>query len=237
MLFEGISMKRLHILSLLMLVLLSGCAKKNDQTTPRKNKKGMAMAQVDIPVAEDTVRSFFDEEIGEFVLVDDVKTEKTPVVQEKTIVAQRESLVTHNNDEEDFSWVEEEDLGCGDFDIVYYDFDKCDIRSDQEMAVNDNVKKIVEAYNDACREGQDPTVVIEGHSCSITRSRVYNLALSEKRAKTLSDKLVQAGLPRSAIKVVGRGEEYPAIVDGKPVTGSKDQQWPNRRSEIHLIYA
>jgi len=201
-------MKRLHIVSLIMITLLAGCA----------------------------VRSFFDEEIGEFTLVDDIQSEK-PAVQEKTTVAYHESVVPRDSEDEDFSWVDEEDLNDDFGDIVYFPFDKSELTSDQETVAQNNVKKIVEAYNEACREGQEPIVVIEGHSCSITRSRVYNLALSEKRAKVISDKLVEAGVPRLAIKVVGRGEEYPAIVDGKPVTGSKEEQWPNRRSETHIIYA
>ncbi len=63
----------------------------------------------------------------------------------------------------------------------------------------------------------------------------YNRILSEKRAKALKDQAVAAGVPASKIKIVGRGFDAPEIVNGKPVTGDKDQQWLNRRDEIQVV--
>ena len=61
--------------------------------------------------------------------------------------------------------------------------------------------------------------------------------LSEKRAKTLKDCAVAAGIPANKIKIVGRGSDIPEMINGKPCTGDKDQQGPNRRDEIQVIPA
>ena len=79
-------------------------------------------------------------------------------------------------------------------------------------------------------------MVIEGHSCHSAGSAVYNLALSEKRAKALADRLVAGGVPSQNIKVVGRGQEVPAVVEGKAVTGDRKEQAPNRRDEVRVIH-
>jgi len=53
----------------------------------------------------------------------------------------------------------------------------------------------------------------------------------------LQDRLVAAGVARNSVKIVGRGQEVPAVVSGKIVTGSRDQQALNRRDEIRVIVA
>lgn len=232
-------MRRLYILPFTLgLLFFAGCELRKKKAKPIIKKKkeliNKKVAQVDIPVADDAIRSFFDEEIGEFAVLDDIKADASSM-REPSPIASNESVVPQEYANE-FAWVEENDSDR-DFDIVYYDFDKYDIRNDQEDAIVHNVNRLVEEVEAARQEGKEPLIVIEGHSCSITRSRIYNFALSEKRAKVLADKLIEAGIPRENIKVVGRGEEYPAIIDGKPVSGSKEEQWANRRAKTHLIYA
>ena len=59
------------------------------------------------------------------------------------------------------------------------------------------------------------------------------MALSEKRAKTVADKLIAAGIPQENIKVVARGQECPEKDSfGNEITGSIAQQAPNRRAEF-----
>jgi len=70
------------------------------------------------------------------------------------------------------------------------------------------------------KKGVKATVIIEGHACHSAGSAIYNLALSENAAKVLADRLVDAGISRGQIKIVGRGNQFPAIKDGKPVTGT-----------------
>ena len=68
-------------------------------------------------------------------------------------------------------------------------------------------------------------------------SPAYNLAISELRARSLSNYFVQVGVPEDALKIVGRGHEVLAVVDGQKVAGGRKDQWANRRTEIRLIYA
>ena len=83
----------------------------------------------------------------------------------------------------------------------------------------------------------EPTIIIEGHACHSSGSSVYNLALSEKRAKAIADWFTSQSVPENNIKIVGRGFESPAIVSGKTIEGDKQQQWPNRRVEVHVLYS
>ena len=77
-----------------------------------------------------------------------------------------------------------------------------------------------------------PTIVVEGHA-SPEGSSAYNLALSEKRAKALRDRLVAAGVPANLIKIVGRGKEMPVLANNS----DRQANWVNRRDEIRLIYS
>lgn len=116
---------------------------------------------------------------------------------------------------------------------VYFDFDHHEIRTnqkDQLARIAKQVKKELGRH-----KNRSNTVVIEGHACHAAGSSVYNLAKSEKRAKSVYDFLVASGIPRDRIKVVGRGKEIPAVIQGKIVSGSRQEQWPNRRTEIRIV--
>ena len=52
----------------------------------------------------------------------------------------------------------------------------------------------------------------------------------------MADVFVAAGVDRSAIKIVGRGQECPAMINGKAINGSREQRAPNRRVEVRVIY-
>lgn len=227
-------MKRFMLSTFLLVLLLPGCGLRRRAENTRSTSKHDLIARVDIPVPDETVRSFFDEEIGEFAVLDDI-TDQDPAVSEKVTVALREPV--GNLEEEDFSWVDEEDIVCNAYDLVYFDFDRCEIRPDQEDSIQVNARKITDAFKQAKNEGRELQLVVEGHSCDITRSQDYNFILSEKRAKIVADQLVEAGVPGECIKVVGRGQHYPAIIDGQPVRGDKEKQWPNRRAEVHVTFA
>jgi len=228
-------MKRFMLSTLLLVLLLPGCGLRRRAENTSSTSKHDMIAQVDIPVSDETVRSFFDEEIGEFAVLDDI-TDQDPAVSEKVTVALHEPVV-NLDEEEDFSWVDEEDIVCNTYDLVYFDFDRCEIRADQEDAIQVNARKITDALKQAKSEGREIQLVVEGHSCDITRSQDYNFALSEKRARIVADQLIEVGVPGECIKVVGRGQHYPAIIDGQPVRGCKEKQWPNRRAEVHVTFA
>lgn len=193
---------------LVLLVAAAGCGKKNKKAENRTTKNQVA-SNVDIPVADDGVRSFFDEEIGEFQLADDQKTDE-------------------------FGW---EDQKGNKFKTVYFEFDKYEIKKDQKEVVANNIELIKQSIEEAKNANKQPVIVIEGHACHSAGSAVYNLALSEKRAKVLSDTLIKSGIAPEYVKIVGRGQEVPAIINGKQVDGDRKEQWPNRRDEIRVMFS
>jgi len=202
-------------LLLSVLVGLSGCGKKSPKNAV-KNNKNVAWNDGSVPVADEGVRSFFDNDINEFALTEDGS---------KAVLAQ--------NDAKDFAWAagqNEDGLNP-----VYFDFDRFAIRPDQEEVVGSDVKKVKSELKVAQKKGDAPVVVVEGHACHSAGSSVYNMALSEKRAKVVADRLSKEGVPANQIKVVGRGIEVSAVVNGKAVTGSREEQWQNRRDEIHVV--
>ncbi len=103
---------------------------------------------------------------------------------------------------------------------VYFDFDKFNIRSDMQSAVD-------KAAEDLRRKGTYD-VVIEGNTDEIGTDE-YNYALGTKRAISVRDALVIKGVNRANIRVVSFGES-------KPVCTEKDQECyqKNRRADIKL---
>jgi outer membrane protein OmpA-like peptidoglycan-associated protein len=208
-----------------MLVLLSGCGKKK-QSARTSRQAPEVNTNVDIPVAKDGIRSFFDGDVDEFTLAEDTASG----------VDSLNTNVDVSTVKDDFSWVDETP-GKG-FKKVYFDFDRYTVRDDQRDNLAYDVDMAKRMVEESKKMGKSmPTVVIDGHACHSCGSRVYNLALSEKRARVLLDELVKGGIPQECIKVVGHGSEMPALIDGKAVEGDREEQWPNRRDELRLIYS
>ena len=215
--------KKGFLLGILALLSLPACWKKNEKT---KKPKKMAQNKVDIPLADDSIRSFFDDDLGEFALVED------DVIKEEELIDQ----VAQNKNIDDFAWVQADQKE--DTKVIYFDFDKHIVRADQKESVEYDIERVKEVLKKAARDGDLPTVVIEGHACHSAGSSAYNIALSEKRAKIVSDWFTSAGIPNENIKIVGRGSEVPAFgSDGKEITGDRQAQWPNRRAEVRIVYS
>lgn len=79
------------------------------------------------------------------------------------------------------------------------------------------------------QQPSDTTFQIEGYTDS-SGSESENLALSEKRAQLVADRLVESGIDSSRISVVGRGEAQP-IADNNTAEGRA----ANRRVEIVVV--
>jgi outer membrane protein OmpA-like peptidoglycan-associated protein len=210
-------MQKKYFCLLMVLVALAGCGKKGKKAEHGKRRHGK-VAQVDIPVADAQAKNFFDEDVSEFNLAQN----DTTGAKEAVASAQ------------DYVWANEADKTSG-FKVVYFDFDRHAIRDDQEGSVSLDIDLAKKEFAQAEKSGKKAIVLVEGHACHAAGSSIYNLAKSEKRAKSVCDRLIAAGIPQENIKIVGRGKEVPAIVDGKPVTGTREQQWPNRRDEIRII--
>ena len=224
-------MKQGTILLLALLIVVPGCKKKGATNT--KKKPSDVHSQVDMPVsgshefevADESVRSFFDDGAD----IDDLQDEFVALAPQDAGMA-----VDAQHDKHDFAWVQEGDANAQ---PVLFDFDKYSVRADQAPVVEKDLAYAQKALTSESVDGAQPVVVIEGHACHSAGSDVYNLALSEKRAKVIADRFVGAGVSRENIKVVGRGNHVPAVINGKEVTGDRAQQAPNRRVEVHAIYS
>lgn len=225
--------KRRILPVLIVMIGFSGCGGKKKPVVD-KNKKHTS--RVDMPLAEkatarleddETVRSFFDQDMDEFVSL---------AQQEGDIDLSLPEAVDAESKAEkkdDFSWVESSNQD-GQFNLVYFNFNDHFVRQDQEERVIQNIEQAKHVFNTE-RSNVPAIVVIEGHACHSAGSAIYNLALSEKRAKAVSDWFVSAGIPKENIRIVGRGFEVPTILNGKAVDGDREEQWLNRRVEFHLI--
>ena len=209
-----------------MLVGLSGCGGKKEQKADLKVDKEVIKVrpvttpEIEIPVADNELHSFFEEELGEFALADEVA--KAQEVAGNVVDA------IHD----EFAWVDQ--THDKNFQAVYFEFDKSTITADQQIALERNVALVKDAAEKAKSLGKAITVVLDGHADHSAGSHAYNLALSNQRTQIPAQAVEALGVP---VKRVARGDEFPAIVDGKPVEGDRQAQWPNRRVEFRVIYS
>lgn len=237
-------MNKNYILALSAVVLLAGCkhkGKDKNQAIKETGKKVEAPEKnVNIPLASSDVKSYFDDKdanLGEFVLVEDAAKNNEVAKADSNVDAKNEDLnKTANsevalNDSQDFAWADADQDENG-FKKCHYEFDRYEVKSDEET----NVSTDIEVAKKMLAEEKNATVVIEGHACHAAGSRTYNMLLSEKRAQDIAGRFVAAGIPAESIKIVPRGQECPVKdKSGKEITGSKEEQWPNRRSEVRVI--
>ncbi len=85
--------------------------------------------------------------------------------------------------------------------IVYFDFDKYNIRPQD--------RQIVEAHASYLRNRTTSRVVIEGNTDQ-RGGREYNLALGQRRAESVQRALTQLGVPAERIEAISWGTEKPA---------------------------
>lgn len=123
---------------------------------------------------------------------------------------------------DDFAWVDIEDKNNPE--EILFDFDRDEIRQDQQKKVS---KARTWAKNVSKKGGN---IVVEGHADAIG-ARDYNLALSERRAKTVAHELIYEGASKDKIKLVGRGQEMQKVI--APLT--PEAQQPNRRVALYEV--
>ncbi|HEX6804017.1 MAG TPA: peptidoglycan-associated lipoprotein Pal [Terriglobales bacterium] len=103
---------------------------------------------------------------------------------------------------------------------IYFDYDKSDVRGDQQASIQSDVAFLQQHPN--------ITFTIEGH-CDERGSTEYNLALGDSRASSVKNALVAAGISADRIKTVSFGKEKPFC------TESNEACWQqNRRG--HFVY-
>lgn len=102
--------------------------------------------------------------------------------------------------------------------VVYFDFDKSDIRSEFAQILSCHAKYL--------RDRPSARITLEGHADE-RGSREYNMGLGERRGNAVNGALVANGGSASQLTVVSYGEERPTCTD------SNESCWSqNRRVEI-----
>src|SRR5690625_535160 len=110
--------------------------------------------------------------------------------------------------------------------IIYFDFDKSNIRPDAQVDL-EKVYQVLKEY---------PEIRINIRSHTDSRgSDAYNLALSDRRAKSTKTYLIKKGIDASRMEAEGLGERelVNECSDGVPCTEAQHQA--NRRSEFIIL--
>jgi peptidoglycan-associated lipoprotein len=103
---------------------------------------------------------------------------------------------------------------------IYFDYDKYDVRADQQGSLQGDAQFLQQHPN--------IHITVEGH-CDERGSTEYNLALGTNRADTVKNALIQAGVGGDRIKTISYGKEKPSC------TESDESCWQqNRRG--HFVY-
>ena len=103
---------------------------------------------------------------------------------------------------------------------VYFDFDKSDIRDDQVPVLKANAAWL--------KTHAQYKLLVEGH-CDERDTIEYNLALGDRRAKSVRQYLIDLGIPAERMRTISYGEERPAD------PGHDEAAWAkNRRAEFTL---
>lgn len=106
---------------------------------------------------------------------------------------------------------------------IYFDFDKATIKPESEPTLN-RVVEIMKKY---------PTLTIEiGSHADARGTDKYNMDLSQRRAESTLEYLVNHGIERSRLTAKGYGEEVPLNDCTKPHMCTEEQYAINRRSEF-----
>jgi len=114
----------------------------------------------------------------------------------------------------------EEELFSQNIKDIYFDYDKSDIRADQQASMQSDIEFL--------RQHPNISFTVEGH-CDERGSTEYNLALGDSRANSVRNALVQGGVSADHIKTISYGKEKPFC------TESTEACWQqNRRG--HFVY-
>ncbi len=151
-----------------------------------------------------------------------LKTESVPA----QMVSNTQAIPTLDVEESSSTASTEPDIRGGDFAAdpsiksVYFDFDKYDL-SDADQAT-------LQANAEVLKEHKDWTVLVAGN-CDDRGTIEYNLALGQRRAKTVRDYYVRLGVPENSVGTISYGEEKPVC------TEENEACWhQNRRADTEV---
>jgi peptidoglycan-associated lipoprotein len=104
--------------------------------------------------------------------------------------------------------------------IVYFDFDKSEIRAD--------MLEMLKAHAQFLVQNPGMKVRLEGHADE-RGTREYNIGLGDRRAQAVRRVLLFQGVESSQLQPVSYGEERPAV------DGHDDKAWAKNR-RVELVY-
>jgi len=109
----------------------------------------------------------------------------------------------------------------GMFEDILFDYDRYDVKEGYRAEL-----KAVSAW---MTKNSSASISIEGH-CDDRGTNEYNLALGDRRAKSVKDYLVSLGVPSSRIETISYGEEKPLC------TEQGEECWAkNRRAHFVIL--
>lgn len=225
--------KYIQLFLCFLIMITAGCGKKK-QKLEKLPKLGSTKT-----VLESSAPTVFDENLQAFALDDDAlhvfahdateQEESLPMfdgTQDRLPVENSNRTNHSNNDSKPiFQWQSAAvDQSKQDFKIIYFEFDKHTITQEQQA----NLAADIEYAKKMISLGK--TIVVEGHACDSAGSAVYNMALSERRAKFIATQFVNAGISKQDLKIAARGQEMP-----RHKGGNRHEQAVNRRVELFAI--
>ncbi len=159
---------------------------------------------------------------------EEVVKKDEPVVQQQTVKQQEPVKQVEPVQQEVKQEVKQEEAAAVKASVavalenVYFDFDKSDLRQDARDALSKNAEALLKQVADA-------KVKIAGH-CDERGSDEYNLALGDRRAKSVAKYLETLGVKADRITTISFGKEKPAV------DGHDEAAWSkNRRAEFEII--
>ena len=114
----------------------------------------------------------------------------------------------------------QQDLVVNVGDRIFFGYDKFTVVPDQGSILDKQAKWM--------KANPSVTVRVEGH-CDERGTREYNLALGERRANSVKDYLVAAGVNPDRIKTISYGKERPVAL------GSTDAAWKQNRRGVTKV--
>lgn len=101
--------------------------------------------------------------------------------------------------------------------VLYFEFDKSTLTAETRRDLDGCARAL---------RASPRNIRLEGHADE-RGTREYNIALGERRAKSVADYLISSGVSASRIETISYGEERPAV------SGSNNSAWQkNRRVEL-----
>ncbi len=222
-------MKRIVLLfSCLVLASVPACRNKKVKKTCVEDA---AVVVPEVAIDEKAPKSLFlDESLEELELLDDEVLQKSFEHDDATIrsMVAGDSLFEHADEKEalaDQVWASRRiDQAKYGLQSINFDLNRYAVRPSERQKLEADAKAVKKLTD------QGRTIVVEGHACRYGGSPAYNMMLSEKRAKVVADYLIKQGVMADQLRVVGRGNEMPLVLDG-----SKEMQAPNRRVELYPL--